>query len=53
MPIPGTRSPERVEENIAAVDLELVPADLDRIHEILPAGGFGDRYANGGVPVWD
>ncbi|MFI5931755.1 aldo/keto reductase [Actinoplanes sp. NPDC051494] len=52
VPIPGTRSPARVEENTAAADLALTPADLERIQEILPTGGFGARYA-GGTPVWE
>jgi len=51
VPIPGTRSPERIAENIGAVDVSLSAVDLARIDEILPTGGFGARYA-GGVPVW-
>ena len=51
VPIPGTRSPERIAENIGAVDVSLSADDLARIDEILPTGGFGARYA-GGVPVW-
>lgn len=50
--IPGTRSPARVEENVAAADLELTEADLARIASILPAGGFGARYAPATLPVW-
>lgn len=53
VPIPGTRSPKRVEENIGTSDLELTPADLDRINEILPTGGFGARYAGSRVPTWN
>jgi aryl-alcohol dehydrogenase-like predicted oxidoreductase len=53
VPIPGTRSAKRVEENIGAADLQLTAADLDRINEILPTGGFGVRYAGGRVPTWD
>jgi aryl-alcohol dehydrogenase-like predicted oxidoreductase len=52
VPIPGTRSPKRLEENVAAVDLALSADDLVRINEILPTGGFGARYANGMTPVW-
>ncbi len=52
VPIPGTRSPARVEENIAAADLALTPADLDAVAEILPTGGFGARYADAALPVW-
>jgi aryl-alcohol dehydrogenase-like predicted oxidoreductase len=53
VPIPGTRSPKRVEENVAAAGLQLTAADLDRISEILPTGGFGARYAEGRLPAWD
>lgn len=53
VPIPGTRSPQRVEENVGAVDLTLTDSDLARIAEILPTGGFGARYADGMAPVWD
>ncbi len=52
VPIPGTRSPRRVEENVAAADLTLSAADLDLIKEILPTGGFGARYAEGRLPTW-
>lgn len=52
VPIPGTRSVKRVEENTAAADLGLTDADLAAIREILPTGGFGERYANGRVPTW-
>ena len=53
VPIPGTRSPERVEENIGAAELVLTPTDLKTIREILPTGGFGARYAEGRTPVWE
>jgi len=52
VPIPGTRSPKRLEENVGAVDFALTADDLARITEILPTGGFGARYA-GGAPVWN
>lgn len=52
VPIPGTRSVRRVEENVAAADLKLTDDDLAAIREILPAGGFGARYAGGRVPTW-
>nr|WP_262402701.1 aldo/keto reductase [Actinomadura sp. CNU-125] len=41
VPIPGTRSVARVEENNAAADLTLTTDDLDAIARILPTGGFG------------
>ncbi|MEV0383150.1 aldo/keto reductase [Nonomuraea sp. NPDC050643] len=53
VPIPGTRSVRRLEENVAAADLTLDEADLRRIAEILPAGGFGARYPKGMMPAWD
>lgn len=53
VPIPGTRSPERVAENVGAVDLALTDADLARIDEILPGGGFGARYVEDHLPVWE
>ncbi|BDZ48585.1 hypothetical protein GCM10025867_08260 [Frondihabitans sucicola] len=52
VPIPGTRSATRVDENVAAVDLDLTAADLARIQEILPTGGFGARYADLALPTW-
>ena len=51
VPIPGTRSPARVEENNAAADVVLTAEDLAAIGEILPGGGFGARYA-GRLPEW-
>ncbi|GIM98131.1 aldo/keto reductase [Paractinoplanes toevensis] len=52
VPIPGTRSIRRVEENIGAADLKLTDADLAAVNEILPTGGFGARYAGGSMPTW-
>lgn len=52
MPIPGTRSPKRIQENAGAADLTLTDTDLKTIDEILPQGGFGARYAEGHVPTW-
>jgi aryl-alcohol dehydrogenase-like predicted oxidoreductase len=45
VPIPGTRRLERLEENLAAVDVELTPDDLSEIESA--AAGItveGDRY---------
>jgi aryl-alcohol dehydrogenase-like predicted oxidoreductase len=47
VPIPGTRSPQRVAENVAAADLQLTAADLERISAILPTGGYGARRGKG------
>ena len=52
VPIPGTRSPDRMAENAAAADVELTPDDLARIHKILPDGGYGSRYPQGMMPQW-
>ena len=53
LPIPGTRSAKRVEENVAAAGVVLTPADLDRIREILPTGAAGARYGESSMPAWD
>ena len=44
VPIPGTRSLERVVENAGAADVTLTQADLDTIHDALPNGSYGNRY---------
>jgi aryl-alcohol dehydrogenase-like predicted oxidoreductase len=53
VPIPGTRTPARVEENTRSHEVTLTETDLAAIHDILPDGGFGARYAGGHVPNWD
>lgn len=50
VPIPGTRSAARVEENSRAADAGLTEADLAAIRDILPTGGFGARYSE--IPTW-
>jgi aryl-alcohol dehydrogenase-like predicted oxidoreductase len=52
VPIPGTRSPKRLAENVAAADVALTAEDLERIQAILPHGSFGDRYPAGMMPEW-
>ncbi len=52
VPIPGTRNVRRLQENAGAADVQLTADDLDRIHEIVPDGAFGARYADGRMPVW-
>ena len=45
VPIPGTRHKKRLEENVAAADVELTRDDLSRIDEIARPGAFaGSRY---------
>lgn len=47
IPIPGTRKPKRLDENSAAVDIELSADDLARIEKIAPKGAAaGTRYAD-------
>jgi aryl-alcohol dehydrogenase-like predicted oxidoreductase len=52
VPIPGTRSPQRVAENIAAVNVSLSRDNLTRINEILPHGAHGARYPQVMLPQW-
>jgi aryl-alcohol dehydrogenase-like predicted oxidoreductase len=45
VPIPGTKRRKYLEENVAALDVKLTPADLQRIDEAFPAGSAsGQRY---------
>jgi aryl-alcohol dehydrogenase-like predicted oxidoreductase len=53
VPIPGTRRPARVDENIAAAKIRLTGADLARIHEIFPEGAAGTRYPAAVMPEWE
>jgi aryl-alcohol dehydrogenase-like predicted oxidoreductase len=52
VPIPGTRTPTRLAENVAAAELTLTQADLTRIDEILPHGSAGSRYPESVMPTW-
>ena len=45
VPIPGTKRRTYLEENVAATDIKLTPAELQRIEEVAPKNSFmGDRY---------
>jgi aryl-alcohol dehydrogenase-like predicted oxidoreductase len=47
VPIPGTKQVRYLEENVAALDVELTDDDLARLDEVAPAGAAaGDRYAD-------
>ncbi|HZN12717.1 MAG TPA: aldo/keto reductase [Acidimicrobiales bacterium] len=47
IPIPGTKRVRYLEENAAAVDVDLTAEDLARLDELLPAGSaVGPRYAD-------
>jgi len=48
--IPGTRRIKYLEENAAAVDIELSPADLAELDVVAPAGAAaGERYTPAGM----
>jgi aryl-alcohol dehydrogenase-like predicted oxidoreductase len=50
LPIPGSTSMERMEENAAAVDVVLTPGDLAAIDAVLPRGvASGMRYPEAGM----
>ncbi len=51
VPIPGSRSPRRVEENVAAVELELTPADLQAVADALGDGPRGERHTT--LAAWN
>ena len=44
VPIPGTSSIQRLEENAAAVDIQLSEAELARLEQAAPQGAQGERY---------
>jgi aryl-alcohol dehydrogenase-like predicted oxidoreductase len=46
VPIPGTKRRRYLDENLAALELELTPEDLARIDRVIPPGvAAGTRYA--------
>ena len=44
VPIPGTSSLARLEENVRAVDVELSDSDVAEIEDVLPKAAVGARY---------
>ncbi|HUG86274.1 MAG TPA: aldo/keto reductase, partial [Euzebya sp.] len=45
IPIPGTTRPERLSENVAALEVQLTASDLEALEAIAPVGvAVGDRY---------
>jgi len=44
VPIPGTKRRTYLEQNVAAVDIELTEDDLRRLDNVFPQGAAGDRY---------
>jgi aryl-alcohol dehydrogenase-like predicted oxidoreductase len=50
VPIPGTKRKERIDENLAALQVRLSEQDLSRISEAAPVGaGAGTRYPADGM----
>jgi aryl-alcohol dehydrogenase-like predicted oxidoreductase len=50
VPIPGTKQRRYLEQNAAALDAELTPADLEEIEEVAPKGvAAGERYQEAGM----
>ena len=50
VPIPGTRHPKRLEENVGALGIALTADDLRRVDEVAPRGAAaGERYPAGGM----
>jgi aryl-alcohol dehydrogenase-like predicted oxidoreductase len=44
VPIPGTKRRTYLEQNVAAVEIELTGDDLTRLDDVFPEGAVGDRY---------
>jgi aryl-alcohol dehydrogenase-like predicted oxidoreductase len=54
VPIPGTRSRARLEENAGAASITLSAADVARVEAALPPGAAeGARYPERMTPVWE
>jgi len=52
VPIPGTKHLGYVEQNVAALDVQITPEDLERIDEIAPKGAAaGERYTEAGMAM--
>jgi aryl-alcohol dehydrogenase-like predicted oxidoreductase len=52
VPIPGTKKPERLEENAAAVDLDLTPTQVaDLTAAVSPDAVRGSRYDDSGMAM--
>lgn len=54
VPIPGTRSIQRLEENVAAAQIDLTSEERDRLSRIVsPARVAGERYPESGMRTVD
>jgi aryl-alcohol dehydrogenase-like predicted oxidoreductase len=50
VPIPGTKQRRYLDENIRSLEIEMTPADLERIEEVAPKGAAaGERYHEAGM----
>jgi aryl-alcohol dehydrogenase-like predicted oxidoreductase len=50
VPIPGTKRRRYLEQNVAALDVAITPAELAEIDAVFPPGAAaGDRYVPGGM----
>jgi len=50
VPLFGTKRRKYLDENLAALEVEITPADLEEIDEVAPKGvAAGERYAPGGM----
>jgi aryl-alcohol dehydrogenase-like predicted oxidoreductase len=50
VPIPGSKKRSRLDENAAAADIHLTPAEITEIEDAAPKGvAAGTRYASGGM----
>ena len=48
VPIPGTKQQKYLEQNVAAVDLELTPSELELLSSVFkPGARAGERYTPG------
>ncbi len=54
VPIPGTKRQKYLEENLAAFDVHLTPADVARLDALFPVGAAqGDRYGTAAATLLD
>jgi aryl-alcohol dehydrogenase-like predicted oxidoreductase len=52
VPIPGTKRPQYVREDVGALDVAITPEDRERLDEIAPKGvAAGERYAEAGMAI--
>ena len=53
-PIPGTKRRTYLEENAAAVEVKLTPAEVEELEAAVPESAVaGDRYNEGGMKTID